>query len=414
MTGRQLLGRTRRRLSSQVLCSALTKCVVSGMTMPCAARRAQRRPVGQRREHPCIRPAVATGTGAAIVGGKMRVVAAVRAVTDDHHQRREVRRQADAAQEAADARDLLVFAEAKPRRLGAGDAASLRRPRQSAAGRLAAASRRRRASGRAVAPRRPGASVRASSPSRAHGAAAAISSAAAGSRAGCPGAAAPAKPGAAAPALMHAVGRLAAGRHFFAHGILRAHDDRTQGRRCLVVKALPEHRQAEESGRAEGLDRRIDFFEVASCAFLAVVHAENELRLRLAGSAARGRGWRQRGQNLLPVMVLVGQQPDLAALLVGQRIGTAQQRAAPSAPARAVRGHKAPVAAPGRTAARRPAVASRSLSSAGVAGLGKRTANAASLVNVRGRRSQQRAQPASSSSGNCRLPQACRTASSAG
>jgi hypothetical protein len=37
-----------------------------------------------------------------------------------------------------------------------------------------------------------------------------------------------------------------------------------------------------KSGRTEGLDRRIDFFEVASRAFLAIVHAENELR-RLAG-----------------------------------------------------------------------------------------------------------------------------------
>jgi hypothetical protein len=34
----------------------------------------------------------------------------------------------------------------------------------------------------------------------------------------------------------------------------------------------------------------------------------------------------QRGKDLLPVMVLVGQQPDLAALLAGQGIGTAQQR----------------------------------------------------------------------------------------
>jgi hypothetical protein len=53
----------------------------------------------------------------------MRVVAAVRAVTDDHHQWREMPGQADAAQEAADARDLFVLAEAEPRRLGAGDAA---------------------------------------------------------------------------------------------------------------------------------------------------------------------------------------------------------------------------------------------------------------------------------------------------
>jgi hypothetical protein len=206
--------------------------------------------------------------------------------------------------------------EAEPRRLGTGDTrrfVGFGSQLQAARHRLVEASRERPSQ----APRRPGASVRASSPSSAHGAAAAISSAAARAAAPTPlMQPLPPRQAPPAPALMHALRRLAAGQHCFTHGMLGTHHDRTQGRRCLVVKALPEHRQAEESGRTESLDRRIDFFEVASRAFLAVVHAEHELRRpacrQRMGAAVVGL---QRGQNLPPVMVLVGQQPDLAALL---------------------------------------------------------------------------------------------------
>ncbi|KFB72381.1 MAG: hypothetical protein AW09_002429 [Candidatus Accumulibacter phosphatis] len=81
---------------------------------------AQRRPVGHRRKHARIRSAVAAGTGTAIVSGEMRVVAAVRTVADDQYQRREMLRQTNAAQESADAGQLLLFAEAESWRVAAG------------------------------------------------------------------------------------------------------------------------------------------------------------------------------------------------------------------------------------------------------------------------------------------------------
>jgi hypothetical protein len=37
-----------------------------------------------------------------------------------------------------------------------------------------------------------------------------------------------------------------------------------KARRRLVVEALPEHRHAKETGSAESLEGRIDFFEVAA------------------------------------------------------------------------------------------------------------------------------------------------------
>ena len=65
---------------------------------------------------------------------------------------------------------------------------------------------------------------------------------------------------------------------------------------------------------------------MAARTFLAVVHAEDELRFRPAGErrcAAVIGG--QRGENLLPIVAFVGQQPDLAALVAAQGSGAVEQ-----------------------------------------------------------------------------------------
>ena len=41
-----------------------------------------------------------------------------------------------------------------------------------------------------------------------------------------------------------------------------ADDDRTEGRGMPVIESAVVHRDGEEAGRAEGLDRRIGFLEV--------------------------------------------------------------------------------------------------------------------------------------------------------
>ncbi|KFB72382.1 MAG: hypothetical protein AW09_002430 [Candidatus Accumulibacter phosphatis] len=126
--------------------------------------------------------------------------------------------------------------------------------------------------------------------------------------------------------LMPPVRCLGAGRHGLAHAIRRAYDDRAQSRRELVVEALPEHRGAEETGCTEGLESRVDFFEVAATAFLAIVHAENPLRLGFAGQRRCAAMIGEQGcKDLLPIVVFVGQQPDQAALVASQGIGAAKQ-----------------------------------------------------------------------------------------
>ncbi|MEF8759400.1 MAG: hypothetical protein V5B36_06650 [Candidatus Accumulibacter sp. UW25] len=118
----------------------------------------------------------------------------------------------------------------------------------------------------------------------------------------------------------------------FTNGIHRADDDRAERARGLVIETLPAHRQAEETGRAEGFAGRIHFFEVASGAFLAVIHAEDELRFGLAcerGHATVVGG--QRSEDLLPVVAFIGQQPDLAAFASLSEVAQASSACAPSA-----------------------------------------------------------------------------------
>jgi hypothetical protein len=126
--------------------------------------------------------------------------------------------------------------------------------------------------------------------------------------------------------LMRLLCRLAAARHFFANGVRRSYDDRAQGAWRLIVEALPEHWHAKETGGAESLESRIDFFEVAARTFLAIIHAEHELRFGFAGQR-RGAAviGSQRSEDLLPIMVFVGQQPDLPTLVAAQRSGTVEQ-----------------------------------------------------------------------------------------
>ena len=64
----------------------------------------------------------------------------------------------------------------------------------------------------------------------------------------------------------------------FAHSIGRRHHHRAQRRRLCIIKPDPVHGDTEEASCTEGLQRRVDFFEVAARAFFAVIHAENQLR----------------------------------------------------------------------------------------------------------------------------------------
>ena len=75
----------------------------------CSHPAANLRTIGHRRKHARIRPAMTPGAGSTIIGRQMRIVGTVRTMADDHHQRREVFRQPDAAQETGDPLDLLAF-----------------------------------------------------------------------------------------------------------------------------------------------------------------------------------------------------------------------------------------------------------------------------------------------------------------
>jgi hypothetical protein len=105
----------------------------------------------------------------------------------------------------------------------------------------------------------------------------------------------------------------------------------------------------------------------------------------------------QRGEDLLPIVVFVGQQPDLAALLAAQRIGAATACApAERSEVAQARAPPTPVAARERTAARRPGRLRQSWSGAGARRLCRggngELANPTAL-RVVCRRRQQRSQP---------------------
>ena len=128
---------------------------------------------------------------------------------------------------------------------------------------------------------------------------------------------------------MAGAGSLAASQGLLAHQPLGRHHHRAEGDRLRVVQPLPVHRQAEEAGGAEGLDVRRDLLEVATRAFLAVIHAHHHLRRRRRnGLAATGVGG-QGAEQLLPVMPFVGLQPELAAQFRRQSRQFVEQRPRP-------------------------------------------------------------------------------------
>ena len=85
---------------------------------------------------------------------------------------------------------------------------------------------------------------------------------------------------------------LLAGRGVLAYLVHRLHDNRAERRPRVVVDALPVHRDTEEAGGAVGRDGRRHFLEVTARAFLAVVHAEDDLRAGRAGQRGGDCGWR--------------------------------------------------------------------------------------------------------------------------
>ena len=285
------------------------------------------RPVGHRREDARVRPAMPAGTGAAIVGGEMRVIATVRTVTDDDYQRRQVPGQTDGAQEAGDARHLLVLAETQSRRRGAGDAGRLgrlggqlqlaRRPLLEA---IAPAPKESPEPSRGERPRQQSEQCRRRGDDRQQrrlqpAAPATLVQAFAPDQARLP------------TPLMPLCGHRGNGRRGLAHRVLGPYDDWAKGRRHLVVEALPKHRDTEEAGGAESLESRIDFLEMAARSLLAIVHAQHELRLCSARERRCPAVIGDQGrQDLLPIVVLVGEQPDPTTLVGAQRDGAGVQR----------------------------------------------------------------------------------------
>ncbi len=284
------------------------------------------RSVGERGEDACVRAAVPAGAGATVVGAEMRVVATVRTVADDHQQRRKALGEADAAQEAGNARHLLVLAETLSRVFGAGAAA-----RFVAVGRQLQCARQRLVEGLAAtleqaaeaAGREAAGEQCEQCRRRGDGSQQRRQQAAAAARLVQPLLPAQAQP---APPQVLPVCHLGCRRDALAHRVRRPDDDRAEGRRSIVIDPLPEHRYAEETGGTEGFVGRIDLLEVAAGSLLTIVHAEDELCRRLRHARRRATAVRRQGsEDPLPVVMLVGQQPGQAAFGLGQRGGTGEQ-----------------------------------------------------------------------------------------
>ena len=267
---------------------------------------AHRRPVGHAGEDARIGATMLAGTGAAGVGRVMRVVAAARTVAEDQDQRREVVGQADHAQEGFHPVDLLQIGKTGLRlfrRAGirlCGGQRQLRRqapfvPGPPALDGGAEPARRQRRRGQRGEGRHAG-QRRQQRPAQGLAAGRLVE------------AFAPAQAFLALRDMPRQPGR-SRGPDGLAHEVGRLHDDRAERALLRVIKALPPHRHAEETGGAVGNDVRRDFLEMAARAFLAVVHAHHDL----------GRGCRhgkltilvgaQAGEQLLAIMPLVGEQP---------------------------------------------------------------------------------------------------------
>ena len=220
----------------------------------------------------------------------MRVVGAVGAVAHDHHQRREVLGQAEVGEEAGDALGLLGVGEAWRGASGVAGAVGSAALRSSRVGTTRSKALR---SATLMRPSAPGASERSSRPASAAGAASALSSGAAGEAAArdLVQAILPAQAAGMAAAVF---GRRAVSADFFDTGhfmhVVRRDDDRRHHRaqrcRLAVVEAVVVLEHGEVRGAAQGFELRIHFLEVAAHAFLAVVHAEHQLRGR---AVLRGR-----------------------------------------------------------------------------------------------------------------------------
>jgi hypothetical protein len=100
-----------------------------------------------------------------------------------------------------------------------------------------------------------------------------------------------------------------------AHLVAWRHHHRAQRRRRFVVEPAPVHRHAEETGGAEGFQRRVDFLKVPARSLLTIVHAEDQLRSGLGIFLVAPVIGGQRREDAFPVVALVGQQPEMAALM---------------------------------------------------------------------------------------------------
>ena len=324
-----------RSMSSQVLCSAPTNQVPSGCAMPRSReQRAHLGPVGHRREDSARsgrrggpsrrrsrRPKGAGCSGCASRG---------RAITTSGAKSRG---QADAAQETLHALGLLVVGEAEPRAAPA-SAGGLSAAAVSAR-RVARGRRTARASGAAAWPNAPGRQRAGDQRRQRRRRRAAPSAAGRPSRPRrvpwcrrsrqrrrwprrrcVPGTAAASLPGA------H-VSRTSCA------GVTTIGAERC--RRASSSRPCQMHGDAEEAGGAEGLDGRVDFLEMAARAFLAVVHAEDELAPVGAGASAsgRGRGWRRARRRSLR-----GSGARRPAARHGRAVGGRGGRGSPAAASR--------------------------------------------------------------------------------
>ena len=284
--------------------------------------------VGHGAEQSRVGAGMAARAGAAIVGRQVRIVGAVGAVAHDHHQRREVPGQAEVGEEAGDALGLLGVGEAlarllgrrRRRRVGGVEVQPCRHRQLEAAPQrgVEAAERGRRQ--RAQQQRGQRDRRRQRGEQRAGGDAAARD---------LMEAVLPAQAARIAAAVLGRR-RLGAGSRHLMH-VVRGHDHRRHHRaqrgRLAVVEAVVVLEHGEVSGAAERFEPGIHFLEVAAHALLAVVHAEHQLGQRpLPVAPPAPVIGRQAGEDLLPIVALVGVEPEKTALVLVQFAQAGEQR----------------------------------------------------------------------------------------
>ena len=114
----------------------------------------------------------------------------------------------------------------------------------------------------------------------------------------------------------------------FAHGVARFDDDGAKRDTTGIVDARVVDGDTEETGRADGFDARIDFFERTADGFLALVDAKDDLRGEAVGFRHRIRHramFRERDEDAALMTALVGEVQQAAALESMLRSGAADQ-----------------------------------------------------------------------------------------